>query len=174
MDTEIAVPISLSAIISIQRRIRKTLGVTIPLATFLARAIDIANDDLPLSKPSRQSADVLFDEILGLRDVISYPLTSRGNFIPQINTALIPEQNATGPVKRNLKEVDIIDILCGKVSIYKPSRNQILEPVSDTTTEDFSMNVFSIKVPFGDEYRGKVFLERIKALLQDEPEKLIF
>src|SRR5438034_6838920 len=45
-ETEIAVPISLSTIIFIQERIRKSLGITIPLATFLARAADFANDDL--------------------------------------------------------------------------------------------------------------------------------
>jgi len=171
-ETEIAVPISLSTVLSIQKRIRKILGITIPLATFLARATDFANDDLPLSKSTLRSTDVLFDEILGLRDA-SNPVKSRGNFIPQINP--VAEDAAPAPMKAHLNETDIIDILSGKVSPNKPGRSPKIESLSDMpTSEDIAVNVFSLKVPVGDKLRGKVFLERLKTFLQDEPEKLIF
>jgi hypothetical protein len=174
-DTEIVVPISLSAVLSIQKRIHEALGVTIPLTTFVARATDFANDDLPLSKSALHSADVVFEEILGLRDVASDPLTSRGNYIPQINTATIPEHALPAPTKRNFKDADIIDILSGRVSPNKSGRKSTIECASDIpASDDFAMNMFSVKVPSAEKLRGKVFLERMKTLLQDEPEKLVF
>ncbi|KAK0515892.1 hypothetical protein JMJ35_001926 [Cladonia borealis] len=67
-ETEIAVPISLSSVLSVQKRIQTTLGVTLPLSTFIARATELANDDLPHStKPP--TADELFNDVLGLNNV---------------------------------------------------------------------------------------------------------
>jgi hypothetical protein len=49
------------------------------------------------------SADVVFDEILRLQDISSNLLTSRENYIPQINTVLIPEQVVPPPTKGTSK-----------------------------------------------------------------------
>ena len=65
-DLEVAVPISMKAVIEVQKRIQSTLGVFMPLSTFIARATDVANDNLPRSKTQQATADELFNQVLGL------------------------------------------------------------------------------------------------------------
>ena len=84
-DIEVAIPISLSSVISVQRRIQATLGVTLPLSTFIARATELANGGLPRPATTKRTADELFNDILGLNNVSTK--TSRGKYLPQI-TAL--------------------------------------------------------------------------------------
>ena len=73
-SSEVALPISMSAVIEVQKRVQSTLGVLIPLSTFIARATDVANDDLPRSKFAKESADELFNQVLGLTKFL--PLVS--------------------------------------------------------------------------------------------------
>lgn len=166
-DLEVAVPISMAAVIEVQERIQSTLGVFLPLSTFIARAADFANDDLPRSS-AKLSADDLFNQVLGLDKVSSSG--TRGNFMPQI-TALPPTALATMPKARAspAKKVDIIDMLTSKRTISTP-RSSLASPLPGNAA---TTNIFSITVPKGDEKRAKVFLERVKAVLEEEPGRLI-
>lgn len=166
-ETSIAVSVSLSAVLSLQKKIKETLGVTVPLSTFVARAMDLANDDLPRSSLEKPTADELFDElVLGTTPV----KTSRGNYIPEINVVEAPEQAPAVAVKP-VKD-DIIDFLAGKVTGPKAASGKATitdAPPSVSSAE----NVFSLTVPVGEERRARVFLERVKDALQIGPERLV-
>jgi hypothetical protein len=162
LDLEVAVPISMKAVIEVQKRIQSTLGVFLPLSTFIARATDVANDNLPRSKTQQATADELFDQVLGLNKVAT---GVRGTFLPQI-TALSGTVPAAKLPKR--KEVDIIDILSGN---SRPvSKGLIGRPLPGLSGE---VNVFSVSVPKGDESRAKLFLDRVKMVLEEEPGRLV-
>ncbi|KAH8815899.1 pyruvate dehydrogenase protein-like protein x component [Xylogone sp. PMI_703] len=165
---EVALPISLKAVLEVQKRIQSTLGVYLPLSTFIARATDVANDDLPRSKATKPTADELFDEILGLNTVDS-EFGARGNFLPQI-TAL-PQTPLGQQASLPRKKLDIIDILAGK---KQPSAVavQSQSPVAGVS-EVAPVSMFSVTVPKGDEERAEVFLERIRAVLEEEPGRLV-
>ncbi|GAD99501.1 pyruvate dehydrogenase complex component Pdx1, putative [Paecilomyces variotii No. 5] len=155
--TSVAVSVSLAAVLSVQKKIQESLGVTIPLATFLARATDVANDDLPRTASQKPSTDELFEELLGASPI----QTTRGDYIPEINEVAAPTPSAASPVKE-----DIIDFLAGKVT-------KKTTPVSTPVTPGVAENVFSVTVPVGEERRAKAFLERIKTVLQVEPGRLV-
>ncbi|KAE8321751.1 hypothetical protein BDV39DRAFT_197338 [Aspergillus sergii] len=157
--TSVAVSISLATVLSVQKKIQETLGVNVPLATFLARATDLANDDLPRSSRQKQSADELFDEVLGAKPI----QTSRGDYVPELNAVEVP--SAVQPAKP-VKE-DIIDILSGKVSKAVPRPSVVEAPAGSAA------NVFSLTVPVEEEKRARVFLDRVKALLTVEPGRLV-
>lgn len=156
--TSVAVSISLAAVLSVQKKIQESLGTTVPLATFLARATDVANDDLPRSASEKPSADELFEELLGASPI----KTSRGDYIPEINAVPAPTPTAASPIKG-----DIIDFLAGKVS--RKTSVSASTPVSPGIAE----NVFSLTVPVDEVRRAKAFLERVKTLLQGEPGRLV-
>lgn len=166
-DFEVAVPISMKAVIEVQKRIQSTLGVFMPLSTFIARATDVANDNLPRSKHSQPTTDELFSQVLGLNKVSSGG-GSRGAFLPQI-TALPDMSLSQTPIRSQAKTNDIIDILSGKSRSSKPSF-AATKPVSGVSA---SVNVFSVKVPKGDEKRAEVFLQRVKTVLEGEPGRLV-
>jgi hypothetical protein len=166
-DVQVALPISMVAAIEVQKRIQSTLGVFLPLSTFIARAADVANDDLPRSKIAEPTADELFNEVLGLNNVRSV-YGVRGNFMPQI-TALPHTALATRPrVAPKAPEIDIVDFLSGN-KIQGPKR-AIASPLPGPAS---TTNIFSVSVQEGDEQRAKVFLERIKTVLEDEPGRLV-
>jgi len=169
LDTEIAVPISLSSVISVQKRIQATLGVTLPLSTFIARATEVANDDLPLSAAASPTADELFNDVLGLNKVGSK--TSRGGYIPQI-TALPNKPFTERAIPQ--RQPDVYDILTASAS-SKPSNSLGSLPpgiMASSKTGD-ATNVFSVSASRGEEKRARVFLERVKTILQVEPGRLI-
>jgi hypothetical protein len=162
-DLEVALPISMKAVIEVQKRIQSTLGVFMPLSTFIARATDVANDSLPKPKGYQPSADELFNQVLGL-DKVSSSSTVRGTFLPQI-TAL---SEISHVVKPAAKSVDIIDILTGKSTAGKGlGATKALPGVSP------AVNVFSVTVPKGEEQRAQVFLDRVKTVLEGEPGRLV-
>lgn len=165
-DVEVAVPISMSAVTEVQERIEASLGVFMPLSTFIARAADYANEDLPRSKSYTPTSDELFDAVLGLDKVSSRG--ARGTFLPQI-TALPATAIATMPrAKASAPKSDIIDILTGKKPLpTKRTQSPILPGVAATT------NIFSVNVPKGDEKRAQIFLERVKSVLEAEPGSLV-
>jgi len=162
-ETEVALPISLTAVLEVQKRVQSTLGITMPLSTFFARASDLANDDLPKSKTAKPTADELFNEILGLDKVHK---TARGAFMPQI-TALSPRSITKGAAT---KKPDILDILSGKSTVIKSRTAPETSAILSTSTPT---NVFSVSVPRGDEKRATVFLERVKLVLEKEPGRLV-
>ena len=169
-DTEIAIPISLSSVISVQKGIQATLGVTLPLSTFIARATDLANDDLPRSAGTRASADELFNDILGLDKANAKAL--RGRYLPQI-TALPakPFKERAGP----RRQPDLYDILTGKSpTTVSVEVNKVPPPdIMGGSNTGESTNIFSVTAAKGEENRARVFLERVKTILQVEPGKLI-
>ena len=169
IDTEIAVPISLSSVLSVQKRIQATLGVTLPLSTFIARATELANDNLPRPTSVKPTTDELFNDILGLNKISSK--SSKGRYIPQI-TAL-PPQPFTQVVKP-LKQPDVYDILAGSASA-KPIKGLEMPPpgIMAGSKKDEATNVFSVSAVKGEEKRARVFLERVKTILQVEPGRLI-
>ncbi|KAL8796622.1 MAG: hypothetical protein Q9195_001012 [Heterodermia aff. obscurata] len=171
-DSEIAVTISLSSVLEVQKRVHTTLGITLPLSTFIARATEIANDDLPRSSTTRPTPDELFNSVLGLEELGSK--SSRGSFTPQI-TALPPAPMISRLAPSNSsRQPDVIDILTGqplattRKGLPKPPRSVVAGPTQGAPT-----NVFSLSVSKGEEKRAKVFLERVKTILQIEPGRLI-
>ena len=160
----VALSVSLSTVLSVQKKIQEGLGITVPLSTFLARATDLANEDLPRSKTEKASADELFDEILG-----AAPVTlSRGDYVPELNAVEIPaaQQKKSKPVGQ-----DIIDFLSGNVA--KKSAPSSWAVPSAEESAGSAPNVFSLTVPVGDEKRAKAFLERVESLLTIEPGRLV-
>ena len=173
-NTEIAVPISLSSVLSVQKRIQETLGVTLPLSTFIARATELANDDLPRSAASQPSADELFDDILGLTK-LSDSKTSRGSYIPQI-TALPPssfQPTASKPDPR--RQQDIYSILTEDQSMTRLKKDLEMSPpgIMAGPKAGEAANVFSVSTLKGEEKRARIFLEKVKTILQVEPGRLI-
>lgn len=168
-DTEVSVSISLKAVLEVQKRIQTTLDITLPLATFVTRAADVANDGLPRSTSDQLTVDELFYQVLGLDKVDSK--TSRGNFIPQILALPSkPFPSTVGPARK----LDIIDILAAKRSGAPTTSSEV--PPSGIVAESNTgapTNVFCVSAPKGDEKRARVFLERVKTILQVEPGRLV-
>lgn len=161
-ETEIAMPISLSAVIATQKRVQDTLGIFLPLSTFIARASELANEDLPASKTREPSSSDLFNAVLGLRQA---PKISRGNFMPNI-VGLSPVP-MTMPI-RATKKADIIDMLAPKPAAKKANKASAVP-----TGISPGPNVFSVSTPKGDESRATEYLERMKKVLEAEPGRLV-
>ena len=170
LDTEIAVTISLKAVLEVQKRIHSTLGTTLPVSTFIARASELANEDLPRASSSQVSADELFHAVLGLDQVDDK--VSHGHYIPQI--IALPSADAAKPVAPATVETDIIDILTARPSAPRNKQASAPLPAKRRLRDTVDMNnVFSLSVPPGEEKRAKVFLERVKTILQMEPGRLV-
>ena len=169
-DIEIAIPVSLSSVISVQKRIQATLGITLPLSTFIARATDLANHDLPRLAATRPSADDLFNDILGLdKTRLKAP---RGRYLPQITALPVKPSTQKAEPRR---QSDIYDILATEYSHSIPTGDiRTLPPDSkgDLHTGDLT-NLFSVSAEKGKEKQARVFLERVKTFLQVEPGRLI-
>lgn len=163
LPVEIALPISLTAVTECQKRVKDSIGVFLPLTTFVARAAELANENLPKSKTAKPTADELFNAVLGLDKVAGKGL-SRGNFVPQV-TSLPPTTVSTRP--SSFQKPDVLDILAGKRPAARGTQLGGVEKVIGP------LNVFSVSVPKGDEKRGRVFLERVKAVLEAEPGRLV-
>jgi hypothetical protein len=161
----VTLPVSLSAVIEAQEKIQRSLGVFLPLSTFIARASEVANDELPLPAGYQPTTDELFNQVLGL-DKISGPKASRGSYIPQIAT-FSPASTLSRPTQ---KKVDIIDLLtASKPKSAQPSVKKT--PVLPGASA--GPNIFSLQVPKAEERRAQVFLERIKLVLENEPGRLV-
>ncbi|RAH44130.1 putative pyruvate dehydrogenase complex component Pdx1, partial [Aspergillus brunneoviolaceus CBS 621.78] len=170
--TRVAVPISLAAVLHAQKRLQDKLHITVPLSTFLERATDLANEDLPRSVREQLTADELFDElVLGAAPA----RTSRGEYFPEFNAEEAAAAAADAVVIPKTKSVteDIIDILAGS---GKAAAKKVVSSVSSVTgaaPAAGAANVFSLTVPVGDEKRAQVFLDRVKSLLTVEPGRLV-
>ncbi|KAI0166650.1 mitochondrial pyruvate dehydrogenase protein x component-like protein [Xylariaceae sp. FL1272] len=164
-DILVSLPISLAAVIEAQKKVEKTLGTFMPLSTFIARATELANDELPLPSNYKPSADELFNQVLGLDKV--GPKGSRGHYLPQI--AALSPSTLTGVAPKPKAKVDIIDFLAGGTKKSAPkTRRSPLQPGISTGT-----NFFSLMVPKAEEKRAKAFLQRVKTVLEAEPGRLV-
>jgi len=83
-ETEIAMPISLASVIATQKRVQDTLGIFLPLSTFIARASELANDQLPLSKSRKPTAD----DLLPCLDLTRLLTTARATSSPTLLESL--------------------------------------------------------------------------------------
>lgn len=159
LDTEVALPISLTAVIATQKRVQDALGIYLPLSTFVARASELANEDLPLSKKRTPTSDELFNSVLGLDKVTSK--TSRGNYSPLITSLASSPATSSTP-----KKADIIDILSSKAGAAKKvSRTIGAVPASHS--------VFSVMARDGEEKRVQEYLMRVKNVLEADPGRLV-
>ncbi|KAH6627812.1 hypothetical protein F5144DRAFT_285126 [Chaetomium tenue] len=162
----VTLPVSLSAVIEAQRKTEKTLGVFLPLSTFIARATEVANDELPLPANYQPTADELFSQVLGL-DKSGGRKVSRGSYVPQIGT--LASASALSPRAAPAKKADILDILAAKPKpAAKKTTTNVLPGPSST-----GPNLFSLQVPKAEERRARVFLERVKVVLENEPARLV-
>jgi pyruvate/2-oxoglutarate dehydrogenase complex dihydrolipoamide acyltransferase (E2) component len=161
-DIEVAIPISLTAVIATQKRVHDTLGIFLPLSTFIARATELANERLPASEATKPTADDLFNAVLGLDKVA---VNRRGHFIPHVEGINLP--NIAGGSKPSRKP-DIIDLLTSTKAKSKPTRaTQTPLGVSP------SANLFSITAEISEEKRAEEFLARMKFVLEEEPGRLV-
>jgi len=158
----VSLPVSLSAVLQTQKKINDTLGVFLPLSTFISRASELANDELPLSRNHQPTADELFEQVLGLNKNKGSK-ASRGAYIPQIGT-IPPISFQARPAKKS----DILDLL-----ISAKPKAAAKKPVPVPGASATGPNIFSLQVPQADEKRAKVFLERVKLILENEPGRLV-
>ena len=166
-ELSISLPVSLTAVIEVQKKLDATLGTFIPLSTFIARAVDVANDALPLPAGYKPTTDELFNQVLGLDQV--GPAGSRGNYLPQI-IALNPSfTNGVAPKpKQPVKPLDVIDFLAGGAA-----RKSTPPPRLQTGVSTTGPNSFTLQVPRAEEKRAKTFLQRVKVVLEEEPGRLV-
>ena len=160
--SQVALSISFKAIREVQKRVYDALGIDVPLNTFIRRAIEICNEDLPASKSRTPTADELFDDIVGVnrvRDTVTH-----GSFIPCI---IATSPTPALPLRR--KGPDVIDLLSGMTS-NPVARSRL---VRSTVHESAPSSVFALMVAKGEEKRAKVFLERMKTALQVDPGRLV-
>lgn len=161
-DLEIHVPVSLAKVVEAQQKIQNSLGVFLPISTFISRAAEVANDGLPRSTRAL-TADELFDQVLGL-DKVKAAKGSRGIYLPQISAIPPPSAFAPAPAKKT----DIIDILASS-----PKKGRSVPTIAAVPGFSSGANVFSLVVPKEEEERALVFLERCKAILEEEPGRLV-
>ncbi|KAI4597008.1 pyridoxine biosynthesis protein [Pestalotiopsis sp. 9143b] len=165
-DLVIAVPISMEAVIETQQKIEATLGTFLPLSTFVSRAAELANDELPLPANYKPSADELFNQVLGLNKVSVK--ASRGFYIPQIAALPTPSFTGVAPKPKAAAKVDIIDILAPKPKRSAKPAVSLGQPGIST-----GANTFSLKVPKTEEQRANAFLARMKLVLEKDPGRLV-
>jgi len=176
-ETQITLPISLSAVLTTQKRMQDSLGLHLPLSTFIARASELANEDLPRGRSSPPTSAELFDAVLGL-DKVKGKQTSRGNYVPQVTVVPTPSMaaslNAAAQEARRRKKLDIIDFLAGKKAVGGVGGVSASVPASaGSSASGKANNVFSVSVKTGDEKRARVYLERVKTVLEQEPGELV-
>jgi hypothetical protein len=163
----LTVPVSLSAVLEVQKRMSETLGITLPLSTFLARAVALANEDLPASR-SAPTADELFDAVLGL-DKVHTRRTKNGVFQPEIVALPDPSLRLSRPAPRKAKKADLFGEL-----VAVPSKNIVPgRRIPGAKNVIGAENIFSLSVDKVEEKRAKVFLERVKTVLEAEPGRLV-
>ncbi|KAI1777899.1 pyruvate dehydrogenase protein x component [Hypoxylon cercidicola] len=164
-DLLVSLPISFATVIEVQKKIEASLDTFVPLSTFIARATELANDELPLPSNYKPTTDELFNQVLGLDK--AGPSGSRGYYLPQISA--LPSPSFTGVAPKPKAKVDIIDFLAGSAKKSAP-KVQRAGPHSGIST---GSNVFTLTVPKSEEKRAKVFLQRVKTVLEGEPGRLV-
>ncbi|KAK8056560.1 hypothetical protein PG993_001787 [Apiospora rasikravindrae] len=167
-DLQISLSVSLASVIEVQKRIESTIGTFMPLSTFIARAADVANDELPLPSNYKPSADELFNQVLGLNTVS--PKVSRGYYLPQI--AALPPSSFTGVApKPKASQMDIIDFLASGTK--KSTKTAPKQQASGASSISTGSNTFTLTVPPAEQKRAQAFLSRMKTVLENDPGRLV-
>jgi hypothetical protein len=166
----VVVPVSLTAVLEVQRRMQDSIGITLPLSTFIARAIALANEDLP--HPRRApTADELFHSVLGLDKVHHRTkLTKNGSFNPQIVALPDPSLRMSSSPRPAKNKADAFDEIIGT------TKNRTAVPAvrgPGALGAVGAERMFRLSVGKEDERRAKVFLERVKSVLEAEPGRLV-
>lgn len=161
-EAVVSLSVSVEAITKAQRSYQKKLGVDLSFSSFVFRASEIANEQLPRAKPT---SDRLFNELLGLQSEADY--YSRGAYLPDIGTVRLTT-TAAAPKPARARKSDILDLLSAT-----PARktSQPKSPSDFLTTGPAA--TFSLTVPSAEAQRATVFLQRVKDILESEPEKLV-
>ena len=164
-ETELAVPISLAQVTATQKKVQDALGVSVPLSLLIARASDLANENLPAAKGVKPTPDELFNSVLGL-DKVGKP--SRGHYVPEI-TSLSPQSRIPAAVSRI--KPDIIDMLASK----PPTAQKRSSPTPSLSALGVGIDdsIFSVTAKTGEERRATEYLQRMKMALENEPGRLI-
>ncbi|KAM3453467.1 hypothetical protein MY3296_003698 [Beauveria thailandica] len=168
LPLDINVPISLAKVVQVQKKIQDTLGVFLPLSTFISRAAEVANDELPVAR-HEPTASELFDAVLGL-DKVKAAKGTRGVYLPQVSAipdgaTYKPKGTPTLPPKH-----DIIDELASRPLQPRPSSMVTIDTVAGLSSGG---NVFTLTVPKAEEERAYAFLQRCKFILEGEPGRLV-
>lgn len=163
---EVNVPISLAKVVEMQKKIQDTLGVFLPVSTFISRAAEVANDELPLAQ-HKPTTNELFDAVLGL-DKVKAARGSRGVYLPQIS-AIPAGASFTPKATPRAAKRDVIDDLASS-PVQRPSSLVSVPTVPGLSS---SGNVFTLTVPKAEEERAYVFLQRCKLILEEEPGRLV-
>ncbi|KAL9094045.1 MAG: hypothetical protein Q9165_003715 [Trypethelium subeluteriae] len=164
LPVEVVLPIDLAAAMACQKRIEDTLNIHLPLSTLIARASDVANDDLPRKNLS-PTTDELFYDVLG-SCTSKIPNVSRGHYAPRLS-AFGPSAAAKKSTFRK-PQSDIYDLLT------KPNKSTARHPVnSPTAAGALPVNLFSLSVPKAEKDRAQIFLQRVKLVLEREPGRLV-
>lgn len=163
--SEVNVPVSLAKVVEVQKKFQDTLGVFLPMSTFISRAAEVANDELPLAQHTPTTSE-LFDAVLGL-DKIKAAKGSRGIYLPQISA--IPPGSSFVPRDTRPAKRDIIDELAG-TPVKRASPMVTVPTVAGLSS---GANVFTLVVPKAEEERAHVFLQRCKLILEEEPGRLV-
>ena len=161
-DTEVAVPISLTAVLATQKRMKDALGITLPLSTFIARASELANEDLPRAKGRGPTMEELYDSVVGLDSVRR---TSRGRYVPRVMP--VQTENVVVAPRKRAPE-DVIDALTG---VGAPRAKRV--PLAAAVAPGEGTNVFSVMAKSGEERRARTYLERVKTVLESEPARVV-
>jgi hypothetical protein len=155
---EVKLPVNFSEVARVQKKLH------VPLSQFIDNATAAANAALPpLKLPP--TADELFNDILGLPNAPRK--VTRGSFAPSIS----PLPGKGTAVEVGKKEVDIFDILVGGAAAEVVSKKKPAGPTEGIIAG--GENLLSLKVPVAEEERARVFLGRVKTLLEKRPEQLV-
>ncbi|KAL2123900.1 hypothetical protein VTJ04DRAFT_265 [Mycothermus thermophilus] len=175
----VSVQVSLTAVVETQRKIRDTLGVNLPLTTFISRAADLANKNLPVAPNRQPTPDELFDQLVGSATTTKAAAkVSRGTYKPDVGLVKPQGFTFTKPAavaSAAKKKVDIIDILAAPSSKAQPAHTSATAPSSVLPGLSYvgGQHVFSLRVPPTEVKRASTFLESVKRVLENEPGRLV-
>jgi hypothetical protein len=163
-ESEVNLSVNFAEVSRVQEKMQKTLGVHLPLSTFLSKATAAANAALP-PKKLPPSADELFNDILGLPNAPRR--ASKGSFAPVISP--LPSKGIAS-VEVGRSEPDIYDVLTSSASVRVEAK-KVGGPREGIIAG--GENLLTLKVPSAEEERAKVFLGRVKGLLEQKPGELV-
>lgn len=153
---EISMPVSLTNVLEMQKRIRTVLGVSMPLSTFVHRAANMVNNQ-PTPATRRQAN--LFDQILGLDEA----KRSRPAYEPELSPSPPPAAPRTEKVA-----LDIIDELAGSARNPVAQTKHVAEPVPSDDA-----GFLKLVVAKEEGRKARAFLERCKWFLETDPGRLM-
>lgn len=158
---QLSLAIDLKPLLKLQKRLQDVLGHTPDLSELIARAVDLANRDLPASSRP-PTTDELFDDIIAGSVRRATLRLEDGDFVPAINASTPPLPPSFG------QSVDIFDELIGTPPM-RPKPSTEVKP----GLPQGSINGFSVTTSSYDRERATLFLQRMKSVMEIEPGRLV-